>query len=323
MKFFAQRDRNGHFEQVFAVYRDRAVKWQYDRTGWRPAKPSAELAKLVARDARLELLNQQERDRLFTLIDPPRNFSLDWQIRERWTGWVSVGLLLLPGIPLWFFWDKLVRWSSGYGETVAGVVIFSQLASLLLFREPLIERLVSLAGKTDALKAYSNTADDRNPAQEGLMNRLQDMSEERVRELAVMGAELAQMDAERNLMVRTQQLLQRQFEAPHDLPMSSQRRTTDVGGQWTVYVDDNFHYMDEGERYASGTFASYEAAVAACKKIVDDFLQVNSAETADQLFEAYVAFGEDPWISGPGRTTDEAMFSARSYARQRCNEKYE
>ena len=41
---------------------------------------------------------------------------------------------------------------------------------------------------------------------------------------------------------------------------------------YTVFVDDNFHYMDESERYKLGEFADCASAVAACKQIVDEFL---------------------------------------------------
>ncbi len=91
-------------------------------------------------------------------------------------------------------------------------------------------------------------------------------------------------------------------------------------GNWTVYVDDNFHYMDEDERYCLGAFDSIDAAVAACRNIVDEFLKDNPAKTADELYDQYTSFGEDPWIKGPFPASDAPSFSAWSYARQRCNE---
>jgi hypothetical protein len=60
---------------------------------------------------------------------------------------------------------------------------------------------------------------------------------------------------------------------------------------WTVYVDDNFHYMNEDERYSLGAFDSYDAAAAACKKIVDAFLQGNPAKTSAELYDHYTSFG--------------------------------
>lgn len=93
-----------------------------------------------------------------------------------------------------------------------------------------------------------------------------------------------------------------------------------AGSDWTVYVDDNFHYMDEDERYCLGTFETLDAAVAACQKIVDEFLQDNPAKTADDLYDQYTSFGEDPWIKGPSPAPDTPPFSAWDYARKRCND---
>lgn len=35
--------------------------------------------------------------------------------------------------------------------------------------------------------------------------------------------------------------------------------------KYEVYVDDNFHFMDESERYKLGAFETCEEAIAACK----------------------------------------------------------
>ena len=91
-------------------------------------------------------------------------------------------------------------------------------------------------------------------------------------------------------------------------------------GAWTVYVDDNFHFMDEDERYCLGTFDSLEAAEAACREIVDRSLRGSPAKTADELYKHYRLFGEDPWIKGPSPASDTQPFSASAYARQRCKE---
>jgi hypothetical protein len=86
---------------------------------------------------------------------------------------------------------------------------------------------------------------------------------------------------------------------------------------FTVYVDDNFHYQDEDERYEHGTFQHYADAVVVCRRIVDEFLVAHHklGMAADDLYAQYTAFGEDPFIS-----PDDAMrrFSAWTYARQRC-----
>ena len=88
---------------------------------------------------------------------------------------------------------------------------------------------------------------------------------------------------------------------------------------YTVYVDDNFHYMDESERYKLGDFETAEAAVAAAKQIVDEYLASahQSAMTAAELNHSYVCFGEDPFIVPQD---PDSKFSAWDYARERCRE---
>jgi hypothetical protein len=88
--------------------------------------------------------------------------------------------------------------------------------------------------------------------------------------------------------------------------------------RYTVFVDDNFHYMDESERYKLGEFADCPSAMAACKQIVDEFFATCKLEETDaEIFKQYTMFGEDPWIS----TDDpECRFSAWNYARERAKE---
>jgi hypothetical protein len=88
---------------------------------------------------------------------------------------------------------------------------------------------------------------------------------------------------------------------------------------YQVLVDDNFHYMDEDERYVLGEFQSLDSAIKACKKIVDEFLAANykPGMTAKDLYDSYVSFGEDPFIRGSGT---EKVFSAWDYAEARCAE---
>ena len=83
--------------------------------------------------------------------------------------------------------------------------------------------------------------------------------------------------------------------------------------KYIVYVDDNFHYMDESERYKLGEFDNCAAAIAACQQIVDEFLLTNLGACED-VHATYTMFGEDPFI----RTDDpNCKFSARDYARER------
>jgi hypothetical protein len=85
-------------------------------------------------------------------------------------------------------------------------------------------------------------------------------------------------------------------------------------------VDDNFHYMDESERYEHEVFATAEEAIAACKRIVDEHLEhsFKPGVAEQELYESYTMFGEDPFVV-PVDSADEAVhFSAWDYARERC-----
>jgi hypothetical protein len=89
---------------------------------------------------------------------------------------------------------------------------------------------------------------------------------------------------------------------------------------YRVLVDDNFHYMDETERYELGTFATLEAAIQAAKEVVDACLasEHQPGMTASQLYEQYQMFGDDPFILGPER--GKITFSAWEYARECCED---
>jgi len=88
---------------------------------------------------------------------------------------------------------------------------------------------------------------------------------------------------------------------------------------YIVYVDDNFHHMDESERYKLGEFKNCEEAVAACKKIVDEFLErgYEKGISFKELYEGYTMFGEDPFIVSDD---ERCRFSAWDYAKKRCRE---
>jgi hypothetical protein len=82
-------------------------------------------------------------------------------------------------------------------------------------------------------------------------------------------------------------------------------------------VDDNAHYMDASERRRLAAFDTCAAAIAACQRLVDDYLRsaYRPGMTAETLWADYTRFGDDPFIV----TTDErCSFSAWDYARQRC-----
>lgn len=77
--------------------------------------------------------------------------------------------------------------------------------------------------------------------------------------------------------------------------------------------------MDESERYLLGDFDSLETAVAACKRIVNEFLLscYHPGMTSAELLTQYAFFGEDPYVyTGDG----VSHFSARDYASERIRE---
>lgn len=63
---------------------------------------------------------------------------------------------------------------------------------------------------------------------------------------------------------------------------------------WTVFVDDNFHYMDERYRVEHGRYKTLDEAIAVCMSMtaasVSEYAEEGGRNT-------YTMFGEDPWIS--------------------------
>lgn len=87
---------------------------------------------------------------------------------------------------------------------------------------------------------------------------------------------------------------------------------------YNVVVASNFHYMDRSEHYVAGVFESADDALRLARKIVEASLSAyEPGMTAEQMFDAYTSFGEDPFIVP---ATDAGHFSAWEYAAQRCKE---
>lgn len=95
--------------------------------------------------------------------------------------------------------------------------------------------------------------------------------------------------------------------------------------RFKVIVDDNYHYMDPEARYEHGTFDTLDAAIGACREIVDlDLRNIHKpGMNASELFARYQHFGEDPFIvpvdGADPAATATAPFSAWEYAKQQSD----
>jgi hypothetical protein len=91
--------------------------------------------------------------------------------------------------------------------------------------------------------------------------------------------------------------------------------------RYKVLVDDNFHYQDADERGDAGTYDSLEQALAACRAIVDRSLahEHRPGISAQDLYDRYTSFGEDPYIQAIDGADAGATFSAWAYAKERCS----
>lgn len=70
-----------------------------------------------------------------------------------------------------------------------------------------------------------------------------------------------------------------------------------------------------------GKYASLEAAIAACRTLVDDFLEASCKglePSSEKLYEHFVAFGPDPFIVTNVPSVPKPSFSAWKYAREQC-----
>lgn len=89
---------------------------------------------------------------------------------------------------------------------------------------------------------------------------------------------------------------------------------------YRLFVDDNYHYADVSERYLQGEYRTVEEALQMAREIVDGWLHANYrlGMTADELYEGYTQYGEDPFIVPP--VGEKVLFSAWAYAKQRSEE---
>jgi len=87
---------------------------------------------------------------------------------------------------------------------------------------------------------------------------------------------------------------------------------------YTVFIDDNYHFGESGG-YRVGDFDTYEEAVTAASKVVEDYIRSAYREgmSAEELLSSYRTFGDDPYIVPDDGTPP---FSAWAYAERLCRE---
>lgn len=89
---------------------------------------------------------------------------------------------------------------------------------------------------------------------------------------------------------------------------------------YIVWVVENSSkvYQDQNERRSVfGYYKDCAAAVAASEKVIDDYLATLPHGTAEELYQAYALRGQEARIHGK---MDTHTFSAREYAKRRCEE---
>jgi guanosine-3',5'-bis(diphosphate) 3'-pyrophosphohydrolase len=134
--------------------------------------------------------------------------------------------------------------------------------------------------------------------------------------------ELAQLTKEENIEMtnRVMNYLMQRFEEPDHRKRQEKTKFAIAmmakEQKYQLRIYDNFHYMDESETYNSGDFETYDEALNAAKKIVDDFLIHNwkPGMTESELYDQYTSFGEDPMII-PVEHDKHEKFSALDYAK--------
>ena len=93
--------------------------------------------------------------------------------------------------------------------------------------------------------------------------------------------------------------------------------------RYRVFVGDNFHHDDPGERpYEQGAYNTLDEALAVCRRIVDESLEGLAVTnmSAEALYRRYTMFGDDPFVVEDAYRGGALPFSAWSYAKERCGE---
>jgi len=94
-----------------------------------------------------------------------------------------------------------------------------------------------------------------------------------------------------------------------------------MSGDYLVFWDDNFHYIGPDSRVFSSRHGTADAAIAAAKQIVDEYLESawQAGMSAADLYSSYEAFGEDSFVVAP-KGAPPVDFSAWDYAQERSKQ---
>lgn len=82
-----------------------------------------------------------------------------------------------------------------------------------------------------------------------------------------------------------------------------------------VFIDDNYHFMDESARHSGGAFDTYDEALAKAKMIVRASVKecAEGKDSAGEILGCYKMFGDDAWIDPTPDGVEK--FSAWEFAR--------
>ncbi len=82
--------------------------------------------------------------------------------------------------------------------------------------------------------------------------------------------------------------------------------------EYSVKVDDNYHSMDESERYDDASYPTLGQAIERCKAITMASLKAcyEKGIDANKLHAQWLMFGDDPFIVG---AEGKPPFSAREF----------
>lgn len=88
-----------------------------------------------------------------------------------------------------------------------------------------------------------------------------------------------------------------------------------------IRIFDKYHHWDEASTYDHGSYETYEEAVIAAKKIVEEFFsgECKPGKTSGDLMASFAMYGEDPVVI-PEEPGKGEIFSPHEYAEEYVKE---